>query len=266
MTELTIGTVEVQRLGTAMLKAVVSVFEKENIPYFMSYGSLLGTVRHSGPIPWDYDIDLSVPESEVDRAVEAVERNLNDQYWVDYRNKDYTLKPFPRIGLKGYDTRILHVDVFRLSGLPGKGLEQKIMMTRGRILWLLWKAKTINPNIYYSKNKTKRIIATGLKCLVLPVSVSQIINTYDRLSKKYDVFSTECIAEINEPSSVHNTELFESYIMMPYSDFSVRVPSGYKTILKNLYGEYMNFPPEEERIKGEKAIWHIKPAFHNNTF
>ena len=43
-----------------MLSKVTSLFEFKNIEYWVDGGTLLGAVRHSGIIPWDDDLDISI--------------------------------------------------------------------------------------------------------------------------------------------------------------------------------------------------------------
>lgn len=43
--------------------------ESHNLSYFLAYGSLLGAVRHAGPIPWDDDLDIVMPRGDYDKLL-----------------------------------------------------------------------------------------------------------------------------------------------------------------------------------------------------
>ena len=51
---------KVWAIQMTMLDLTLSTARKHNIRIWMDYGSLLGTVRHGGYIPWDDDIDICV--------------------------------------------------------------------------------------------------------------------------------------------------------------------------------------------------------------
>ena len=47
-------------LAEHMLKEMQQLFAAHQLPFFLTYGSLLGAVRHGGVIPWDDDIDIAI--------------------------------------------------------------------------------------------------------------------------------------------------------------------------------------------------------------
>lgn len=60
------------------------VCEKNDIQYFMLFGSLLGAVRHGGFIPWDNDMDFGMLRGEYEKFIQACEKDLNkDKYFVE---------------------------------------------------------------------------------------------------------------------------------------------------------------------------------------
>ena len=50
--------------------------KKHDINWIMCYGSLLGTVRHRGFIPWDDDIDIAMLRADYERFMDAVAAEL----------------------------------------------------------------------------------------------------------------------------------------------------------------------------------------------
>ena len=43
---------------------------ENGLRYYLSEGSILGAIRHGGPIPWDDDIDVMMPRAAYRRFVE----------------------------------------------------------------------------------------------------------------------------------------------------------------------------------------------------
>jgi len=55
------------QLARKLLLDVVSLFEKNSINYHLEGGTLLGIVRDNDLLPWDHDVDISVPDSDVSK-------------------------------------------------------------------------------------------------------------------------------------------------------------------------------------------------------
>ena len=71
---------QAQQRMLEILKVVDEIFRRNNIHYWVDAGTLLGTVRHHGFIPWDDDVDVSVPQKEYARAREVLIKELPSAY------------------------------------------------------------------------------------------------------------------------------------------------------------------------------------------
>lgn len=80
-----------------------------NIPYYLSYGSMLGAVRHKGFIPWDDDMDVSIEYHYYDKLLHCLKEQLPPYYRVLTRNDR---KGVPGGYLKIEDTRTLLVEKY----------------------------------------------------------------------------------------------------------------------------------------------------------
>lgn len=254
---------EVQEITTDILRNVADTAEKEDLTYFAIFGTLLGTIRHGGPIPWDYDVDLYVPENEIEHFVEVLEKRLPDRYWVNYRNEGGVPQKFPRIGLKGYETEMLHVDIFRMVAVPDDEKEEETLWKRARFWSKIWKAKVIDPDYYYRSAK-RRIQAKLVKVFFAPLSLEKVVAKMDGACRVYTVGETKNVGNAFrvKMNRRYPTSYFSGHLLKPYCDFQIRVPLQYEEILKTTYGDYMKFPPESERRKMEEMKYVIR-ELHN---
>lgn len=58
-----------QQADAELLHVFHKVCEKHNLTYWLDWGTLLGAVRHRGFIPWDDDLDVTMPREDYERAV-----------------------------------------------------------------------------------------------------------------------------------------------------------------------------------------------------
>lgn len=74
---------KVQQRLLEMAVAVRDVLENNNIPYFITYGTLLGAVRHKGFIPWDDDFDFYILSEYYEDAMTCLRNELVGPYFLE---------------------------------------------------------------------------------------------------------------------------------------------------------------------------------------
>lgn len=80
---------ECKEIELDMFRQIVKVCEKHKLRYILDYGTLIGAVRHGGFIPWDDDIDISMPRPDYNVFKQVFDRETE--------NSRYEL----RTGMKG---------------------------------------------------------------------------------------------------------------------------------------------------------------------
>jgi lipopolysaccharide cholinephosphotransferase len=77
-----------QLMMVDMLADFDRVCRENNLCYWIDYGTLLGAVRHKGFIPWDDDIDVSMPTRDYRKFLEMGQSSLKEGYFVQTEDTD----------------------------------------------------------------------------------------------------------------------------------------------------------------------------------
>lgn len=75
---------KVQKRLLEMAIVIRDILEKHNIPYFITYGTLLGAVRHKGFIPWDDDFDFYLFDDSYNRALSTLKSEMPSNLFLEY--------------------------------------------------------------------------------------------------------------------------------------------------------------------------------------
>lgn len=242
---------EIQQHEAAILKEVIELCKQHKIDYFLAYGSVLGAVRHHGPIPWDSDIDIAVSINQMDHFIATMREGLSEKYYLDYfdTNKYYPFL-FPRIGMKGYSTNILHIDIFNLAGIPNDLDGQKRFKKKILPYNTLFKYKNIHQKYGAEFSYKGKIFYSLIKLLLLPVTNGYIIRKFKNLGRQYPFNVATYVMNINggygEKEFIPKA-LYGKGCVFKYSELDVNIPEQYHKYLNHFYGDYMKHPPKEEQ-------------------
>lgn len=252
---------ELRKIQLDILDDIAMFCEENKLTYFLSYGTLLGAIRHNGYIPWDDDIDIAMPRPDYECFLKKFNHRESVYKVIHYsNNKSYNL-PFAKV----HDTRTamweymykkedfgVYVDIFPLDGSPKHGCFRFINYYLN--MFLNTKKAILDDSRPMSKNYMMRI---G-KILLYPISSGVICSLMDKIGSIYDYEKSPKVGlTILNVKEEIDKSLLEKTLYHSFEDRSYRIPEGYEGYLKELYGDYMKLPPKEKQVTHHtfKAWW-----------
>lgn len=248
---------KIQKVGLNMLLYFDQFCKKHGLTYFLCGGCCIGTVRSRGFIPWDDDVDVFMPRADYEKLKELWIDTT--EYEIQYSTKEFICQsPFVTICdkqttfIKTYrkDMDVSHgvaLDVLPLDGCP-VGIRRKIQKVWALLysLYIVGKAP---------ENHGHLITLVGKLLLNLVSkwdSRYRIWSFCEKKMKKYSISDCDYITELcSGPKYMQNEypkEIFEEAIYLPFEGYLLPIPKGYDKYLTMAFDNYMDLPPEEERI------------------
>ena len=265
-----------------VLSDIDRVCKKLNITYFADWGTLLGTIRHQGFIPWDDDTDICMKRKDYQKFIKLAPAELRGRYHlINYQNNDDYWDVLTRvINSKevSFDKDFLEkyhgfpyvtgVDIFPLDYLPRdkKQLDIQLRLIAG--------VKTVADS-YNAGMLDEAALEMSLK------EVEEL--TGIKINRKGDKTISEQLYDIvvglyamyNEDEAddlvqmgtyvdrfveggkmeTYPKEWFDHALYLPFENIKMPVPTGYDALLKKKYGDYLTL------IRDGGASTHDYPVY-----
>lgn len=254
---------EIHQVMLGLLKNVISICKKHGIRYFIAYGSLIGTVRHQGYIPWDDDLDIMMLRPDYDKFCSICNQYVNGHGDYALLNRDNT-KSYPNNISRFCDMRykmIRHdneptggagafIDIYPLDGLGNHELVIKYILKPLKLLNLVL-MYVAQSNQIFIRPYSKKIKLAG--CVLLPFGRLMGGNFFYKILRKIGRHHSTKHSKfvgvyVWEPVlDYYPIEYFEDTIEGNFEGVTVSMPKEYDKILCHLYGDYMHLPPIEDR-------------------
>ncbi len=249
-----------QKVQLKILKYFIEVCEENDIPYFVYGGTLLGTVRHKGFIPWDDDIDVILFREDYEKLNTILTNNIDEKfYFYNVFNNEKYYRTWGQLTLKNTHFKEwwteqvdlkqnIFIDVFILDNIPKNKFKRFIQK---------WKSFILNQASLYSlikfdntskfKKILQQIVYYFLK--ILPISPYSIKLKCVESFTKYE--HDDC-DEVCDFPAVCQMPVYYKTDWLParkaqFEDIEVNIPNDYDKVLKRSYGDYMTLPPEGSR-------------------
>lgn len=258
-----ISETEKKRILYDMLVYFADFCESLGLQYFLTYGTLIGAVRHGGFIPWDDDIDVWMPREDYDKLLfeyrnkldsklyelDSIELNPLFLYTFCKLSRKNTMQ-LPLPFLNKYVERV-SIDIFALDVFPGSDNEEiahaEYMNMYEREMQIL--------NQYHRYRSVKDIgLRKLLKQIIFKAAVLRYGNIVERI-RKWSRMLADCPHQervqylaTSGYRYLYKREWFEKTVKLKFEVDMFCVPSGYDSILRTIYGDYMTPPPPEKRI------------------
>ena len=250
---------EQQKVAKNILKNFKEFCQEHSLRYYLSYGTLLGAVRHKDIIPWDYDIDVLMPRPDFDKFLELTKDNdiAGKFHAFSYKNTPGYYLWFTK--LCDNDTRLvvtktrskiplgMWIDIFPLDAIPDDDAKAKEL--RAKIISLQ------NEAAYPIRNDFKGLgrIIQIFKNLTHKVRSEDLLRQAHDLARENDYEKAKTVGSFSMFGNSANEYLDKSYyedtVMLQLGDAQYCAPSRYDEMLTISYGDYMTPPESYEEPK-----------------
>ena len=212
-----------------IFKVVTDICRKHDIKWFADSGTLLGTVRHAGFVPWDDDLDIGMLRDEYIRFNEIVQSELPEGYRVfnvDVENE------YNNFLTRIVNNTVINTDTAYLKNHHGYPYISGI---------------DVIPYDYMFEDEEeederwKEAKALWDKCAAIGdparMPLKELDDIFSRCHERTK-FVTLMPIYLKDKNRRYPVSCYEKTIKLPFENILIDVPAGYEELLPRMYGDW----------------------------
>lgn len=236
-----------------LVKKLLEVCQKHNLKIWADGGTLLGTVRHKGYIPWDDDIDMAMMREDYDKLIAIGQKEFKHPYFLQSGYVEEFNRGFARLrnsnttGIMPCDINLnfnqgIFIDIFVYDAVPNNNTKLKKLLFMQTLRRIPLNMKVYGCADFYDIKLLLCYIYS--KFYFLFNTYTSAFKKFDNTFRKYKISDNDDIACISFRPNMLNIfrrekKWYNETILMPFEDIKMPIPIGYDFILSKQYGNYM---------------------------
>ena len=265
---------EVQQVSKYIFCDLLRFCKLNRLNVYLTGGCLIGAVRNKGFIPWDDDIDVAISRQDYTKLVKLAKNG-----WIS--EKCRIVDPEIDKDFKGYiplvvynDSKLvsylyrepeelkISISIFVYDGVPTSIFMQKIFFAY--IYFLRAQHALCRANFKYVNTKRAKIFGPLLKHFYSTSDVykykEKILNCTQRYRYSESTYCS-CNCDPGASKEVCERKAFEIPVEIEFDGMKCYTFSHYKEDLKNVFGDYMQLPPENKRVPKHSFVCWVEDGF-----
>lgn len=256
-----------------ILKIVDYICKKNDIKYWLDAGTLIGAIRHNGFIPWDDDIDICMPREDYNKFIEIAKHELPDDLFLQTQETDiYYPQPWAKVRdnnslleeyIPGSYHKGIFIDVFPVDTYSKLDDEAAKYKNRFKIIF---RTLTLIKEPLEKNSSMKVFLKNMWKIVMRTLLFPYALMGRQAMVKKLNKTKLDIISKITDPDGEYigygvefiywpkyykykiNKNDIYPLIEYTFEDGKFSVPKNFDLYLTEMFGDYMQMPPEDQRV------------------